>query len=74
MPGHGPAASLSPPRLASSNSVHAFMPRFAAPRFSATPGAIQRLDPAIGAHNESGLASWGFAEPDIAALKSAGAL
>ena len=45
-----------------------------APRFSATPGAIQRLDPAIGAHNESGLASWGFAEPDIAALKSAGAL
>jgi len=30
-----------------------------APRFSATPGAIQRPPPAIGAHNEEVLAEWG---------------
>ena len=45
-----------------------------APRFSATPGRIQELDPRIGAHNESGLADWGFSAAEIAALQHAGAL
>lgn len=44
-----------------------------APRFSATPGAIQELDPRIGAHNESGLMDWGFTRDEVAALKAAGA-
>jgi len=45
-----------------------------APRFSRTPSAIQEMDPAIGAHNESGLMSWGFAKDDVASLVRAGAL
>jgi alpha-methylacyl-CoA racemase len=45
-----------------------------APRFSATPGAIQGPPPAIGQHNETALADWGFTTGEIAALKSAGAL
>ena len=45
-----------------------------APRFSATPGAIQSPPPAIGAHNETALADWGFSAADIAGLQSAGAL
>jgi alpha-methylacyl-CoA racemase len=34
-----------------------------APRFSATPGAIQGPPPAIGAHNVDALADWGVAAP-----------
>jgi alpha-methylacyl-CoA racemase len=34
-----------------------------APRFSATPGAIQGPPPAIGAHNAEALADWGVAVP-----------
>ena len=45
-----------------------------APRFSATPGQIQELDPRIGAHNETGLADWGFSAAEIAALQRVGAL
>jgi alpha-methylacyl-CoA racemase len=45
-----------------------------APRFSATPGAIQAPPPAIGAHNDAALSDWGFAAADIAALRTAGAL
>jgi alpha-methylacyl-CoA racemase len=45
-----------------------------APRFSATPGAIQAPPPAIGADNEAALADWGFAPSAIEALQSAGAL
>jgi len=45
-----------------------------APRFSRTPSAIQELDPAIGAHNESGLSSWGFTHDDIARLRASKAL
>ncbi len=45
-----------------------------APRFSATPGAIQSPPPAIGQHNEMALADWGFSAGEIAALKGAGAL
>jgi len=45
-----------------------------APRFSATPGAIQGPPPAIGAHDQEALSDWGFSEGDIGALRSAGAL
>jgi alpha-methylacyl-CoA racemase len=39
-----------------------------APRFSATPGAIQGPPPAIGAHTREALADWGFSDSEIAAL------
>ena len=45
-----------------------------APRFSRTPGAIQALDPAIGAHNETGLMGWGFSEAEVGALRAAGVI
>jgi alpha-methylacyl-CoA racemase len=45
-----------------------------APRFSATPGAIQAVSPAVGAHNDEAFADWGFAATEIEALKTAGAL
>ena len=34
-----------------------------APRFSATPGAVQGPPPAIGAHNSEALADWGVSAP-----------
>uniref|UniRef100_B0SY87 L-carnitine dehydratase/bile acid-inducible protein F n=1 Tax=Caulobacter sp. (strain K31) TaxID=366602 RepID=B0SY87_CAUSK len=45
-----------------------------APRFSATPGAIQGPPPTIGADNDSALGDWGFSAGEIAALKEQGAL
>jgi len=45
-----------------------------APRFSATPGAIQWSPPATGQHNDEALADWGLTAGDIDALKGAGAL
>lgn len=45
-----------------------------APRFSATPGAIQGPPPKIGAHNEEALADWGFTAAEVATLKEKGAL
>ena len=45
-----------------------------APRFSATPGAIQGLSPPVGAHNDEAFTDWGFAAGEIEALKTAGAL
>jgi alpha-methylacyl-CoA racemase len=45
-----------------------------APRFSATPGAIQGPPPAIGAHDREALSDWGFSETEIGALQGAGAL
>jgi alpha-methylacyl-CoA racemase len=45
-----------------------------APRFSATPGEIAGPPPAIGAHNRSALAAWGFSPDAIGALEAAGAL
>lgn len=45
-----------------------------APRFSATPGAIQGPPPAIGAHGREALADWGFAQSDVEALIASGAL
>ena len=45
-----------------------------APRFSATPGAIQGPPPKIGGDNDAALADWGFSAGEIAALKAQGAL
>ena len=45
-----------------------------APRFSRTPGRIQETDPAIGAHNFSGLMDWGFDQREVEGLVKAGAL
>lgn len=45
-----------------------------APRFSATPGAIQGPPPAIGAHDREALGDWGFSAAQIEDLKAAGAL
>ena len=45
-----------------------------APRFSRTPGAVQRPPAARGAHNAEALADWGFSADDIAALQACGAL
>jgi alpha-methylacyl-CoA racemase len=45
-----------------------------APRFSATPGAIQGPPPKIGADNDRALADWGFSAEAITALKEQGAL
>jgi len=45
-----------------------------APRFSATPGAIQGVPPKIGADNDQALTDWGFSAEAIAALRAEGAL
>jgi alpha-methylacyl-CoA racemase len=45
-----------------------------APRFSASPGAIAGPPPAIGAHNRSALADWGFSPEKIDLLEGARAL
>ncbi|MET0336290.1 MAG: CaiB/BaiF CoA-transferase family protein [Caulobacter sp.] len=45
-----------------------------APRFSATPGAIQGPPPKIGADNDGALSDWGFSGDEIETLKSAEAL
>jgi len=45
-----------------------------APRFSRTPGAVARPPAAAGQHTDEVLADWGFADDDVAALKSAGAV
>ncbi|MBS0332571.1 MAG: CoA transferase, partial [Proteobacteria bacterium] len=42
-----------------------------APRFSATPGAIQGPPPAIGAHSREALADWGLPAAEIDALFAA---
>jgi alpha-methylacyl-CoA racemase len=36
-----------------------------APRFSATPGAIQRPPPAVGEHTQAVLRDWGLTAPEI---------
>ncbi|MDE2488842.1 MAG: CoA transferase [Alphaproteobacteria bacterium] len=45
-----------------------------APRFSATPGAIQGPPPHIGAHDREALSDWGFSDAELDALAKAGAL
>jgi alpha-methylacyl-CoA racemase len=45
-----------------------------APRFSATPSAIQGPPPAIGAHDREALNDWGFSGAEVDALQAAGAI
>ncbi|GAB3681298.1 CaiB/BaiF CoA-transferase family protein [Saccharopolyspora tripterygii] len=45
-----------------------------APRFSRTPGAIQRPPAAPGEYADEALGDWGFSAAEIAALRAAGAL
>lgn len=45
-----------------------------APRFSKTPGEIQQTDPAVGAHNVSGLLDWGLSDAEVATLEACGAI
>ncbi|MBK8960738.1 MAG: CoA transferase [Proteobacteria bacterium] len=45
-----------------------------APRFSRTPGAIQRGAPRPGQHSDEALADWGFSAAERATLRAAGAI
>lgn len=45
-----------------------------APRFSRTPGAIQRPPASAGEHSEEVLRDWGFTSDEIAALREAAAI
>jgi alpha-methylacyl-CoA racemase len=45
-----------------------------APRFSATPSAIQSAPPHIGEHNFDALADWGLTASDVVRLKAAGGI
>ena len=45
-----------------------------APRFSRTPGAVQRVAPRVGQHTDEALADGGFDEAARAALREAGAI
>jgi alpha-methylacyl-CoA racemase len=45
-----------------------------APRFSRTPGAIQRPGPKPGQHTDEALADWGFTSEEIAKLRDAKAI
>ena len=45
-----------------------------APRFSRTPTTVQGAPVKPGAQTDTALAEWGFATPEIAALKAAGAI
>ncbi|MBP7336279.1 CaiB/BaiF CoA-transferase family protein [Niveispirillum sp.] len=45
-----------------------------APRFSATPGAVQGPPPDVGADNEAALADWGIPVAAITALKQGGVM
>ncbi len=44
-----------------------------APRFSATPGAVQSPPPGIGADTDAALADWGFSAAEVEALRASGA-
>lgn len=45
-----------------------------APRFSRTPGAVQRPPPRPGQHTDEALADWGFSEAEVSELRQAGAI
>ena len=45
-----------------------------APRFSRTPGSIQRRAAQPGQHTDEALADWGFSDDDLAKLRDAGAI
>lgn len=54
--------------------VDGIMQPNAAPRFSRTPGGVKAGPPEFGEHTESVLSDWGFADEDIAVLKSVNAI
>jgi alpha-methylacyl-CoA racemase len=54
--------------------VQGIMQPAPAPRFSRTPGAIDRPPAHAGQHTAEVLADWGFGEADIAKLKETGAI
>jgi alpha-methylacyl-CoA racemase len=45
-----------------------------APRFSRTPGVIERAPAHPGEHTDEALAEWGFAKEEIAKLRESGAI
>jgi alpha-methylacyl-CoA racemase len=45
-----------------------------APRFSRTPGAVQRPPARAGEHTDDALAEWGLPADRIAALRASGAI
>jgi alpha-methylacyl-CoA racemase len=45
-----------------------------APRFSRTPGAIQRPPAHPGQHTDEALADWGFSAADLARLRAKNAI
>jgi alpha-methylacyl-CoA racemase len=45
-----------------------------APRFSRTPGSIDRRAPQPGQHTDEALADWGFSPDELAKLRDAGAI
>jgi alpha-methylacyl-CoA racemase len=45
-----------------------------APRFSRTPGEIQRPPASRGEHTEEALRDWGFAAADVERLRASGAI
>jgi alpha-methylacyl-CoA racemase len=45
-----------------------------APRFSRTPGSIERPPPHVGQHTDEALAAWGISEDRIAELRESGAI
>jgi alpha-methylacyl-CoA racemase len=45
-----------------------------APRFSRTPGAIQRPPAHDGQHTDEALTDWGFTTEEISTLREAGAV
>jgi len=55
-------------------TVDGFVQPAPAPRFVATPGAVQGPPPQIGAHNLDVLRDWGFASDRVAELKTKGVI
>ena len=53
---------------------HGLLQPAPAPRFSRTPGAIQRPPAWPGQHTDEVLADWGFAADDVASLRESGAV
>ena len=65
------------PHLKARNTIvedYGVMQPAPAPRFSRTPGAIQRPPAWPGQHTDELLADWGFATADIVALRASGAV
>jgi alpha-methylacyl-CoA racemase len=53
---------------------HGMLQPAPSPRFSRTPGAIQRPPAWPGQHTDEVLAEWGFATGDVESLRASGAV